>query len=414
MRYLSLNTNADQKKVYQHEVKQTNLKMAFDLIRNGACTSRSDLAREMKLSATAISSLTDELIRQDLVVETGLIHADTPGRRPMNIKINESARQIAVFSLCSDDSCFTLYDLAFNVIEDISFSYADKIGRGETRGDEYAALFEDVLLNRSKKLDRKKLVCICISFPGVCLTNDHFFTARSSLDEAVKPEMIETFTSNIGAPVFIANRSMCMAYAEKKHMEAQGEAADNLIFVNISDYVGSAAISGGNVFAGANDTAGDIGHIRVGSEGRPCACGGTDCLHHYLNLQALLQDVQAACRQDGQPCPADFDELAAQYGSNPSIDRVIATAAERFADALAMLIYITSTDRIVVSGGISKLGGKFLQEVSGRLNRLVYARHHSITYAQANDECGSRGIAQYLLDKTDEIIANHFRNNKSK
>ena len=412
MRYLSLNIEKDQKKVYQHEIKQSNLKLAFDLIRNGVCTSRSDLAREMKLSATAVSSLTDELIRQDLVVETGLIHADTPGRRPMNIKINESARQIAVFSLSFDESCFTLYDLAFNVIEDISFSHTDKVSRGECRGCEYIALFKDVLLNRSEKLDREKLLCICISFPGVCLTGDHFFTARTSLDEVVRPDMIEEFTRNIGAPVFIANRSMCMAYAEKKHMEEQGEAADNLIFVNISDYVGSALISGGNIFAGANDTAGDIGHIRAGSEGRPCACGGTDCLHHYLSLQVLLQDAQDACREDGQSCPADFDELAAQYGTNPSVDRVITSAAERFADALATLIYVSATDRIVVSGGISKLGEKFLQAVSNRLNRMVYARCHSITYAQTDDECGSRGIGQYLLDKTDEIVANHFRGSR--
>ena len=142
---------------------------------------------------------------------------------------------------------------------------------------------------------------------------------------------------------------------------------------------------------------------------RPCACGGTDCLHHYLSLPALLKDAQAACRQDGQPCPEDFDDLAAQYGSNPAVDRVIASAAERFADVLAMLIYISSTDRIVVSGGISKLGNKFLETVSSRLNRLVYAGHHIITYTQTDEEYSRRGIGQYLLDKTDEIISNNYR-----
>ena len=287
MRYLSLNTNDDQKKVYQQEIKQSNLKRAFDLVRNGVCTSRSELAREMKLSATAVSSLTDELIQHQLLIETGLIHADTPGRRPMNIKVNESAKQIAVFSLCCDEGCFTLYDLTFNEIEDISFTYADKISCSECRGHDYTALFWDVLQNRSKMLDWDKLLCICISFPGVCLTGDRFFTARSSLEEAVCPEMIEQFTRSVGAPVFIANRSMCLAYAEKKRMEQRGDTAEDLIFVNISDYVGSAVISGGNIYTGANDTAGDIGHIRVGSEGRPCACGGTDCLHHYL-IASLL------------------------------------------------------------------------------------------------------------------------------
>ncbi len=409
MRYLSLNINEDQKKVYQHEVKQGNLKQAFDLIRNGICTSRSELARVMRLSATAVSSLTDELIRQNLVIEAGLIHADTPGRRPMNIKINEKAKQIAVISLCCNQAIFTLYDLSFNMIEEISFFYTDIVSRSESRGGEYAALFEDVLLNRSEKLERDKLLCICISLPGVFLNNNHFSTAQASLDEAVRPETIEKFTNSIGAPVFIANHSMCMAYTEKRHMEECGENADNLIFVNVSDHVGSALISNGNIFTGTSDTAGDIAHIRAGSDGRPCACGGTDCLHHYLSLQALLEDVQAACREDGQPIPEDFEALAAMYGQNPSVDRAIAAAAARFADALSMLIYTSSISRIVVGGDISKLGDKFLQEVSARLNRLVYARSHSISYARTDDPCGRLGIAQYLLDKTDEIIANHYR-----
>ena len=409
MRYLSLNINADQKRVYQQEVKQGNLKQAFDLIRNGICTSRSELARVMRLSATAVSSLTDELIRLNLVIEAGLIHADTPGRRPMNIKINENAKQIAVFSLNCNQASLTLYDLSFNLLEEISFFYADKVRRGESRGDEYAALFEDVLLSRSEKLERDKLLCVCISVPGVFLNKDHFYTARSSLDAAVRPEIIDAFTRSIGAPVFIANHSMCMAYTEKKHMEECGEDADNLLFVNISDYVGSALIANGNIFTGNSDTAGDIAHIRAGSEGRPCACGGTDCLHHYLSLQALLEDVQAACRADGQPCPEDFDALAAMYGKNPSVDRAIAAAAARFADALSMLIYTSSISRIVVGGDISKLGEQFLQEVSDRLNRLAYARSHNISYARTSDPCGRLGIAQYLLDKTDEIIANHYR-----
>ena len=327
----------------------------------------------------------------------------------MNIKINEAANQIAVFSLGSADLHFTLYDLGFNALEEFTLPYADRVSRSEYRGCEYADLFEDVLLNRSRELDRSRLIAVCISFPGVCLTPDQFFTARSSLDEVVRPEIIEKFTRGIGAPVFIANRSMCMAYAEKKLREARGEAADDLIFVDISDYVGSAVITNGSVCTGSNDTAGDIAHIPAGNEGRPCACGGTDCLHHYLNLQAILKDVQAACEGEKLAAPEDFEALAARYGSDPAVDRVVTSAAQRLADALAILVYISSTDRIIISGGISALGDPFLQAVRDRLNRRVYARRHSISYALSGNDCDSLGVAQYLLDKTDEIISSSYR-----
>ena len=162
MKYLSLDKNSEQKVAYQHEIKQSNLKQAFDLIRSGACTSRSELAREMGLSATAVSSLTDELMQHGLVLESGVIHADTPGRRPISLKINESAKQIAVFSLDSAYMHFTLYNIGLNAIEEISLPYAGLISRGENRGEEYAAMFEDIILNKSRKIVREKLIAVCI------------------------------------------------------------------------------------------------------------------------------------------------------------------------------------------------------------------------------------------------------------
>lgn len=407
MKYLSLNRREDQKSVYQHKIKLGNLKHAFDLVRSGKCTSRSELAREMKLSATAVSSLTDELIRLDLLIETGPIHAETPGRRPMSLKINEKARQIAVFSLNSGELRFTLFDLAFNVLEESVFPYENKIVCSEDRGDHYSALFEDVLLNKSRCVNRDRLIAVCVSFPGIYLTHEHFFTARTSLDAVIKSDTLENFTRNIGAPAFVANRSMCMAYAEKNLRASRGEAADDLLFVHISEYVGSAIISGGNIYTGPNDTAGDIAHLRVDNQGRRCACGGLDCLHHYLNTAALLKDAQEACCAENLPAPRDFSELAALYGKNSAVDRVISVAAKRLAHALSMLIYITAADRIVISGSIRAFGEKFLQEIGASLNELIYARHHTISFAETDNTADSIGIAQYLLDKTDEILAAH-------
>lgn len=405
MKYLSLNKPSSEKRVYQHEVKQNNLKRAFDLIRSGICTSRSELARVMQLSATAISSLTDELIRQNLVVETGPIHAETPGRRPMSLKLNESAKQIAVFSLYGQNVRYTLYNLALEILEDETFPYAGRISRGEERGEEYASLFTEILNKKSRRLDRESLAAVCVSFPGVYLTREHFFTARTALDTVIKKTTLDHFTRAIGAPVFIANLSMCMAYAEKKLLDFQGEQADDLIFVNISRCVGSALIIDGNIYTGPNDTAGDIAHLRVGTEGRPCACGGKDCLHHYLNTDALLQDAQAACAAQQLPAPEDFSQMAVQYGKNPAIDGVIRTAAQRLGHALAMMICISGINRIVIGGDIRELGPKFLDEISSELSARIYARDHALSYAETDAQADSIGIAHYLLDKADGILS---------
>lgn len=404
MKYLSLNKHTSEKKVYQHEIKQTNLKRAFDLIRNGVCTSRSELSREMQLSATAVSSLTDELIRQNLVLETGPIHAETPGRRPMSLKLNAGEKQIAVLSMGKTCIHFTLFDLALNVLEEENHPYGADFFKTPDRGEAYADLFIDILKRRSARVELDRLLATCVSFPGIYLSHEAFYTARAVLDTIIKPESLRRFTEEIGSPAFIANLSMCMAYAEKKLLDASGEQAENLLFVNISDCVGSAMIVNGNIYTGPNDTAGDIGHVRVGGDGWPCPCGGEDCLHHYLNLNALLQAAQEACAAEQLPAPENFASLAEQYGANPAVDRAISKAAQRLGFALSVMVSITGISRIVVGGGIRALDQKFLDEVSRHLCKRIYSRHHNISFAQTGDSADSLGIAQYLLDKTDEIL----------
>lgn len=393
MKYISLNKNEDRKSTYQREVKLINLKRAFDLIRSGRCVTRAAIAKEMQLSATAVSSLTDELVYRRLIMQTGHVLTDAPGRRAQSLKINEAAKQIVVFSLGASGLRYTLYDLGLHILEYAFYAYEGNCS------DQLA----DIFLHRAHCLKRDRLIAVCVSMPD----SPNAWTSHFSADnfrDMVQSKIPDNLSKRIDAPIFVAHRSTCLAYAEMKLLADRGEDARNLVFVHISDSVGSAMICDGELFTGANDTAGDIAHLRVGTDGLPCECGGEDCLCHYLNLPRLLSEVQSACETARLPIPRDFFELAAQYGAQPAINDVIDRAAHQLSSALATLIYVTSADRIVIGGGIRALGERFLNTVSENLNRLNYASSHSLSYSKTDDSADSLGAAHYLLDRIGEIL----------
>ena len=71
MKYLALNAQNGQRVNYQQYIKEQNIKRVFDLVRCGRCASRAELVRTMRLSATTISALVEELQEAGLIIETG-------------------------------------------------------------------------------------------------------------------------------------------------------------------------------------------------------------------------------------------------------------------------------------------------------------------------------------------------------
>lgn len=149
MKYLSLEHHGEMHASYQQMVKEQNIKRVFDLVRCGRCASRAELARTIFLSATTTSALVEELTRRDLILETGFGFTALPGRRPMKLRLNRGGRQIAIFSLSRKGVRFDLLDLSCTVIESLFVEHpVGEEAASSEKGENYAQIFEDILLNR--------------------------------------------------------------------------------------------------------------------------------------------------------------------------------------------------------------------------------------------------------------------------
>lgn len=349
----------------------------------------------------------DELEEKGLILEAGPSLTPLPGRRPMKLRLNHAGHQLAIFSLSRRGVRFNLYDLGCRVLE--SFFVEHPAGTSGKRDfdNNYARLFEDVLLNRSKAFDQSKTLVIGVSFPGIYLEEEKAFYVETAMNVSISELSMLELEKRLGIPIFFANVSMCYAYAEKKHLDASlGPDAEtkDLIFINICDGVGAGILSEGNIMTGPYNTAGEFGHISIDFNGGLCNCGNRGCLENYVNQNAIFDSVVKACREANEPVPENFSDLAGIYDRSLPAQKVLNSIAEKLAIGIYTMICATGIRRIVVGGGIEILGEGFLDHLRTCASKRHHLTHHmSMNYAHAGAEGDSVGLAHYFLDKAYSI-----------
>lgn len=407
MKFLSLESRSEQRVGYQQRIKEQNIKRVFDLIRAGKCASRAELVRTMHLSATTVSALVDELNDKGLILEAGPSLTPLPGRRPMKLRLNHAGHQLAIFSLSRRGVRFNLYDLGCCALESFFVEHPSGATGKNDYGNDYARLFEDVLLNKSKQFDRTKALVIGVSFPGIYLEEEKAFYVETAMNVSISEISMRELEQRLGIPIFFANVSMCYAYAEKKYLDAALNPEDetmDLVFINICDGVGAGIISNGNILTGPYNTAGEFGHISIDFHGSLCNCGNRGCLENYVNQNAIFENVVNACRDAHEAVPECFADLEGIYDRSPAARGVLDGVAEKLGIGIYTMICATGIRRIVVGGGIEILGEAFLNHLRNCASKRHHlTRHMSMNYAHAGAEGDSIGLAHYFLDKAYSI-----------
>lgn len=162
----------------------------------------------------------------------------------------------------------------------------------------------------------------------------------------------DTLRAAFGCPVLCENDVNLRALGE-----ARAIAPDQspLLYVKISTGVGGGLVTGsGELYHGADGSAGDIGHVRVhGAEDVPCACGNYGCVEAVASVPAILRQLSQATPRQGD-VPATGEELMAALRVNEKTTvRLVRAAASLVGEVVANLVHFYNPARIVVGGGLT-------------------------------------------------------------
>jgi glucokinase len=155
-------------------------------------------------------------------------------------------------------------------------------------------------------------------------------------------------------PVLLGD-AVAMAAAE--HWLGAARGVDNALCMVVSTGVGGGYVLDGRLHSGPSGNAGHIGHISVGIDGPPCACGARGCVEGYASGTAI---ARYAVQAGWSPRPGSQPSAAAVAASAREGDERALAAYDRSARALAAAIAgsaaLLEIEVAVIGGGVAQAG----------------------------------------------------------
>ncbi|HMN06293.1 MAG TPA: ROK family protein [Flavobacteriales bacterium] len=178
-----------------------------------------------------------------------------------------------------------------------------------------------------------------------------------------------------------------------------GKGYNDLLVVTLGTGVGSGFISNGQLILGSHGNAGEVGHMTIVIDGRPCTCGRGGCLEAYVSIRGLRQTY---LELDGDEALLEkhegvrFLSEAAERGDEAAL-QTFRHAARWLSVGLANAVAATGPARIVLFGGIARSGKWLMDPLQKWFDRALLNIYHGrvdiVASALPDDDAAILGAA---------------------
>jgi glucokinase len=178
----------------------------------------------------------------------------------------------------------------------------------------------------------------------------------------------DTIHKRTGVPVFVDNDVNVLALGE--WMFGAGKGARSLVVLALGTGVGGGIILDGRLHRGHGGFGGELGHVPVNFDGRPCICGGRGCLKTYVSGTDI---GLIATERLGRPVAAEeVFRLAA--GGDAAAKELVAEVIEALGAGLAVIVNGLNPERLLLAGSVAKSLKPLEKEIRLSLERYAFAQ----------------------------------------
>jgi len=122
-----------------------------------------------------------------------------------------------------------------------------------------------------------------------------------------------------------------------------------IVYITVSTGIGCGIVIDGEIFRGAADAAGELGHTKMVKDGRACGCGGRGCLEAYASGTSIST---IASEIIGKKIHAKEVFQMAREG-HPEMTAVVLNAGEMLGAAISYLYQIVDPSVVIIGGSVT-------------------------------------------------------------
>ena len=214
--------------------------------------------------------------------------------------------------------------------------------------------------------------------------------------------MLEDFFSPI--PIHMMNDANAAAFGE--YFAGEGEGYESMFILTLGTGIGGGFVQNGEIWRGASGMAGEIGHIVIEKNGKPCTCGSSGCLEAYFSSWALARDAKAhgirhpdsAIRKVEKISPISLAELA--VSGDHAARAIWENGGHALGVGIANIMNLLNPASIVLVGGLMNAKEHFLPSAqrAWEANSFEQASSSSKVFiGKLGEWAGVRGAIQPFL-----------------
>ncbi len=219
--------------------------------------------------------------------------------------------------------------------------------------------------------------------------------------------------------VILDNDVNVLALGEKAYGEAMG--ISNFIYVKVGTGIGAGLMIDDNIYRGTTGAAGDIGHISIDNSEIVCICGNKGCLESVAASRGIVGE--ALSNMSNSPFLSSFkkEDITAMVVGEGMVKgdnictQIIINSGHNIGVVLSKIVNFFNPSLIVIGGGISKSGPKFIasiQEVLYRRSTALATSNLIVRKSSMLDAGGMIGAAILVIDQIlDDIMKKSFQQN---
>ena len=370
-------------------IKKINRSLLLQKIIEHGLISRAELSKITGLNKATISVQVANLLEEELIYETQQEH-NSVGRKPIMLTLNGQAGYVSGIDFDYHHVQYTLSNLLGEPIENRTI---------ELDNHDYDAIVQMLIkdiqeYNAQCSNSRYGLVNVVIGIHGTVNKDESIlFIPKNQWQHIdLKADLQKELTVNIG----IENNANLSSYAERvfKHHNS-----DNLLNIILSSGIGAGIIIDGKIQKGYHGYAGEMGHMIISPDGKPCKCGNNGCWERYASEPSLFEQLS---KQMDMP-NLDFDDLKILIDKQ---DTKACAGLKQFIEYLTIglnnIINLYNPETLVINSDILQLYPNAIQEIESNLKSSV-SQYKEITLSDLGSEACVMGACALAIQRFLEV-----------
>lgn len=226
--------------------------------------------------------------------------------------------------------------------------------------------------------------------------------------------IVDRLEREFGVTSVVDNDANVAALGEARF--GAGLGAASMLYVTVSTGVGGGWVLDGRIWHGADEMAGEIGHIMIDPQGPVCICGRRGCVEIMACGPAIAREAREKLQKEPDRGKTlrklvenDLVRVTAEIVNQAAMNEdslaseVMDSGARALGLGIGSAIALMNPEKVVVGGGVSKSGEHYFQVVraAARGNCLPEMRVDIVPAALGDDAplWGAVALAEDVLGK---------------